>query len=334
MEPLVTIILPVYNSELFIHEAISCILNQDYQNIEFLIINDGSTDKTENIIFKFKNTKIKYVKNTSNKGLIYTLNKGIKLANGKYIARMDADDLCHPTRIRKQVAILEKDEQIGVCGTNFKYIGKRNESIKYPENHKDIKTHFINFYAFCHASALLRRSILNIHNLNYNNKFTHVEDYELWSHLIQVTKIHNLQEELYYYRYHNTNISQIHFKTKQFAVQECRILNLKNNLGYNLNEEELELFNEIHNLKSNSNHPKSVYKFLWKLYKLGCQNEDLNHDILFDILRKWWTQYILSIRKYKPKFIYVFLTSKFRLNSFNHLARLIVKCIIKWEQKI
>ena len=98
MNPLVTVLMPVYNAEKYLSEAIDSILAQTYKNIEFLIINDGSTDRSESIIWDYqsRNSKIVYVKNETNMKLIATLNKGVKMANGKYIVRMDADDISKP----------------------------------------------------------------------------------------------------------------------------------------------------------------------------------------------------------------------------------------------
>ena len=123
--PIVTVLMPVYNAEKYLAEAINSILNQTFTNYELLIINDGSTDKSEEIILKYSDKRIRYIKNDKNIRLVATLNKGIELAKGKYIARMDADDISVPTRLEKQITLLENNEDIGVCGS-FLYVFGEN----------------------------------------------------------------------------------------------------------------------------------------------------------------------------------------------------------------
>jgi glycosyltransferase involved in cell wall biosynthesis len=107
--PEISIVLPAYNCEAFLTEAIESILNQTLKDFELIIINDGSTDKTEDVVKSFSDARIIYLKNETNSGLVYTLNKGIDIAKGKYIARMDGDDISLPTRLAKQKAILDEN---------------------------------------------------------------------------------------------------------------------------------------------------------------------------------------------------------------------------------
>ena len=127
MNPLVSIILPAYNCEKFIRKTIHSLINQTYSNFELLVINDGSTDATTSIIQSFKDTRIQLIQNEKNKGLIYTLNKGIELSKGKYIARIDADDICLPERLQKQVNWLEKNTQIAIVATQILLIENRTK---------------------------------------------------------------------------------------------------------------------------------------------------------------------------------------------------------------
>ena len=120
----VTVLMPVYNGEMYLREAIDSILHQTFTDFEFLIINDGSTDNSETIILSYDDSRIRYEKNDSNLKLIATLNKGIELAKGKYIVRMDADDISIPDRIEKQVAFLEKNPDVGICGSWFTAFGQ------------------------------------------------------------------------------------------------------------------------------------------------------------------------------------------------------------------
>ena len=140
MNPLVTVLMPVYNGEKYLKEAIESILNQTFKDFEFLIINDGSTDNSVKIIQSFNDLRIRLIHNESNIGLIKTLNKGLKLSNGKYIARMDCDDVSLPKRLSVQINFMEKHPEIGVCGSWVKIIGLEQKFInKYPQKHEEAR---------------------------------------------------------------------------------------------------------------------------------------------------------------------------------------------------
>ena len=121
-----------YNEEAYIRDAIVSVLNQTYENFEFIIINDGSTDQTESIIISITDKRIKYLKNEVNIKLIDSLNKGIALATGKYIARMDSDDICFPERLEKQVEFMEANPNIGISGAQLELFGRSKGQMNYP----------------------------------------------------------------------------------------------------------------------------------------------------------------------------------------------------------
>ena len=115
--PAVSVVMPVYNGEKYLRESIDSILNQTYTDYEFIIVNDGSNDKTEEIILSYNDNRIRYIKNEKNLQIVKSLNRGIELAKGRYIARMDADDISLPRRFEKQITFMENNLEIGVCGT-------------------------------------------------------------------------------------------------------------------------------------------------------------------------------------------------------------------------
>ena len=132
----ITVLMPVYNASLFLREAIESILNQTYKNFEFIIINDGSTDSSLQIIESFKDPRIKLVNNERNLGIIKTRNKGLQLAKGKYIANMDADDISLPTRLEKQFTFLEKNPDVAVIASKLVLINQNNDEIGiWPEDY-------------------------------------------------------------------------------------------------------------------------------------------------------------------------------------------------------
>jgi glycosyltransferase involved in cell wall biosynthesis len=200
--PLVTVLMPVYNAEQYVGAAIESILTQTYPHFEFLIINDGSKDKSDKIIKSFSDSRIKYLKGSKNKGLDVILNEGFARAEGKYIARMDADDISLPNRLIKQVEFLEQFPEYGMVGSLYADMDSKRKITKIGgllTDFEDIKMgiNFIN--TFCHGAVMFRKSTLKDHKLAYNSSFKPYEDYELWTRIVNFTKVANLPEVLYLY---------------------------------------------------------------------------------------------------------------------------------------
>ena len=198
---LISVIMPCYNAEKYLKEAIDSVLAQSEKNFELLLINDGSTDLTESIIKSYSDPRIVYLKNENNKGLIYSLNKALKQSNGSYIARIDADDICKKNRLLCQVEFLEKNVEINVVGSNAELIDENSNVIgelKMPKKDKDIKAALFAYSPFIHPSVMFRRIALE--NVFYNIDYHRVEDYELWIRLSENNKFHNINEKLICYR--------------------------------------------------------------------------------------------------------------------------------------
>lgn len=190
----VSVVMGVYNSEDFVKEAIQSVLNQTYEDLEFIVINDGSTDNTLQVLKKFRDPRLKII-NQKNIGLTKSLNKGIKMAEGKYIARQDADDISSPERLYKQLKIMEKYEDVGIVASNFVVFSVKHflEGILKPDIKKFPKKN-----VFAHGSLMFRSELLR--NNLYNDKFLYKQDYELLYRLYRQTKIYIIPEVLYYHR--------------------------------------------------------------------------------------------------------------------------------------
>lgn len=220
-EPLVSVVMPVYNGALYIQQSMVSILKQTYTNFEFIIVDDGSTDHTLSIIKANNDTRIHLVQLHFNNGIVNALNTGIKLAKGKYIARMDADDIALPERLANQVDFLEKHEEVGLLGTQYKAIGARSR--KFPLIHNDLVWYMFNACPFIHASVMIRKSVLDKHNLSYDKQFEYAEDLALWVKLSNVTQIANLPEVALKYRVHQAT----HFQTKNISIQHNHTIKLQ-----------------------------------------------------------------------------------------------------------
>lgn len=163
-KPLVSVTIPCYNAEKYVESAVCSIMNQTYKNLEIIITDDCSTDKTFEILQRLakEDSRIKLYKNETNLKIVKTLNNMIFQANGKYIARMDADDVSLPERIEKQVLFLEQNSDFSFCGTNAYHIDENGKTIDksvLPETFEDNKF-FLKFYStFYHPTVMIRSDV-------------------------------------------------------------------------------------------------------------------------------------------------------------------------------
>lgn len=213
--PLVSVIMPVYNGGQFLALSINSILNQSYKNLELVIIDDGSQDGSKEIIKAFQHTdeRIKFI-SRHNMGLVCTLNQLIQMADGRFIARMDADDIAHPERIQKQVQYLLNDLSIALVGTGYHYIdlnGRKIGSRKVMSGEGLLKASMLFGSPFAHPTVMFNADVCG-KSLNYNAEFEHAEDYELWLRLCwrEKLKVANLTEKLLMYRVHSSSVSTVY----------------------------------------------------------------------------------------------------------------------------
>ena len=205
--PLVSVIMPVYNAEKYLEEAIKSVLSQTFTNFEFLIFNDGSTDNSLKIIQSYQDDRIVLAYNGQNKGYVSHLNEGIRLARGKYIARMDADDICLPERFEKQVDFLEKNPTYVLCGSRIKCFGETQDEVMLPLEDEEIRLKMLYITPFAHPSVMIRKATLLENALRYDKEVMPAEDHDLWARIAQLGKLHNLKTPLLRYRMHPQNIS-------------------------------------------------------------------------------------------------------------------------------
>ncbi len=244
MMPKVTVLLPIYNGEKYLKEAIESVLGQTFKDFEFLIINDGSTDNSVKIINSYQDPRIKLIYNEKNLGLIASLNKGFELIQTEYIARMDCDDISSPDRLLKQINYLDQHPKIGVLGSWVKIIGDYDFVGKYYIQHEEIKASLLFNSSLAHPSVVIRKKILDRCNFRYNEKFKHAEDYEMWTRMIEITNFANLPEPLLFYRKHSESISKTQNEAQKINSQEIRLGQLKK-IGLEATDEELKIHGSI-----------------------------------------------------------------------------------------
>jgi glycosyltransferase involved in cell wall biosynthesis len=231
--PSISVLLPAYNSEAFIAEAVKSLLNQTWPDFELIIINDGSADRTEEIILSFSDPRIHYHRNEKNSGLIYTLNKAIDLSRGEYIARMDADDICLPERLYCQKKFLDQHTEISVAASTILFIdGTGKETGNWELDKKTVLPAQIKKtmpYENCiaHPSVMIRANVLR--EFRYKSYQENIEDYDLWLRLLnRGYVIGKTETPLLYYRVHDTSITGSALKKKNFffthAVMKVKFL--------------------------------------------------------------------------------------------------------------
>lgn len=236
--PLITVIIPCYNAELYLIQALDSICSQTYQNLEILAINDGSKDKTLELLNKYaaKDKRIIVVNNESNIGLIKTLNKGIDLASGLFIARMDADDICSLDRISILYEYLIKHPDIDIVSSGNTLMNQHEQFLKQmvPKALDNLALKFVSFFStpIVHAGLLGKTEVFK-RNL-YDENYIHSEDYELFSRLIlKGVKFGNINLPLYHIR---VNLESVSYKYESTQIQTTISISKNNlNLYYNKN---------------------------------------------------------------------------------------------------
>lgn len=216
--PLVTIAIPFFNVENFILDAVKSIFAQTYQNWELILIDDGSSDNSLSIAKSISDSRVRVISDGQNRKLAYRLNQLSNIASGQYIARMDADDLCSPARIQKQLELMESDPDLDVVGTGICYLDKKDNPVgdtgaRTYKTHEEICREPARTFGLCHASVLAKK--VWYQKNKYNENIRYGQDFNLWLRTYRHSKFGNVAEPLYYYRLDNSfNLK------KQFIVRK------------------------------------------------------------------------------------------------------------------
>jgi glycosyltransferase involved in cell wall biosynthesis len=210
--PTISVVMPVYNTGSYLHDSINSILQQTFTDFEFIIINDGSTDNSEEIILSYKDPRIRYYKNEKNEGLIFSLNRGLEIAKGKYIARLDGDDICSSQRLEKQKEWLENNTTFAVVGSTITFIDEHSNKIgewkldQLTTSPAAIKRAMAKENCLAHPSTMIRSELIK--KMQYAPYQKHTEDYDLWLRILaDGGLIAKMPEKLLLYRVHKTSIT-------------------------------------------------------------------------------------------------------------------------------
>jgi glycosyltransferase involved in cell wall biosynthesis len=222
-EPVISVVMAVYNEKVeWLHESIESILQQTFSDFEFIIINDNPTRVENSLIlqeYQKKDKRIIIITNEQNIGPPKSFNKGMKLAKGKYIAHMDADDISLPMRFEVQLEIMEKNPNIIVCGSRIEVFGENKKNYYFPflEKSDDIKNVLIIGCLVSHPTTMIRKDILSKNNILYDEKYIYAQDYKLWFDLYDYGEFYNVPRVLLRYRTSKSHTSY-HNKDKQHML--------------------------------------------------------------------------------------------------------------------
>ncbi len=204
MTPTVSILMPVYKTSQYLREAIDSILSQSFADYELIVLNDCSPDNAEDVLDRYTDSRIVRYKGEKNVGLSNVLNIGIGMARGKYIARMDSDDLSLPDRIRIQVEYLESHPEIDLVSVGMQLFGAKDEVWIRERDPEKVKINALFHSPILHASSMWRRDRFERFDLRFRQEMVPSEDYDLWTRaLVKGLKLVNLPLVLYKYRIHS-----------------------------------------------------------------------------------------------------------------------------------
>jgi glycosyltransferase involved in cell wall biosynthesis len=281
MSVLVSVILPVYNQQTYIAECLESLVCQTHSNLEIIIVNDGCSDGTMEVVEQFRDSRIRIISNEQNRGLAYSVNRGIDISNGKYIARMDADDVAVPSRFERQVKFMDHNPDIDVSGGGMKSFGYSSFMHEFPVLHNNCKAQLLFNVCFGHPTVIFRKKVFD-HGNRYDERLKqYSEEYELWCRLVDRYRFANLPEVL------------IHYRTFSPAAKNEAILLQKRNsreIRKRLIEEQFEPVSEesllmhdnicnLHPVKSKTEFQK-LLKWLESIEELNTRHKSFDPDAL------------------------------------------------------
>jgi glycosyltransferase involved in cell wall biosynthesis len=285
--PRVTVLTSIYNGEKYLREALDSILNQTFKDFEFLIINDCSTDKTAEILESYRDPRIRIVNNEENMGLTKSLNKGLKLANSEYIARMDADDISLPERLQKQVEFLDEHPEIGVLGTWIQWIDENSKPsiIIRPPTAPGVIGWFLIFEnCVAHPSVMMRADVI-IQLGFYNAEAIHAQDYDLWVRANFITRIANIPDTLVQLRVWEGSISSRQAQTQEMIAINTMHEMIRRVLGSEVPLETVADLRKsgIGSLSVSSKRIGAVSSLIEQLHQVYLRQNSLNHTEALEV---------------------------------------------------
>jgi glycosyltransferase involved in cell wall biosynthesis len=310
-KPSLSVIMPVYNRAAYLKQSIESVLNQSFRDFEFIIIDDGSNDGSVDIIQSFKDERIRFYRNSENRGIVYSRNRGLAKAQGKYVAMFDSDDIALADKFEKQIHFLEQNPEYVMCGTWVKWVDENGEPTgekwKLPAAPKEIPAIMLFRNYFVQPTVVIRRDA--IPEGGYSEGFDIVEDSKMWFDVSLKHKMANIPEYLLYYRVHSGNVSN---------RSEKHIRNSKKLIAYQLaklniqaSEQELDMHLKLKDSdKISSRQELDTYeKWLLKIIQANEIVHLYNEKIFRRIVFNRWLKVCHKARALHIFMIYKFIKS-------------------------
>lgn len=328
----ISVVMSAYNAEKYIAAAIDSILGQTFGDFEFIILDNCSEDHTAEIIHSYHDARIRFVQNETNLGIAGSLNKGIELSQGQYIARMDADDVCYPNRFSIQVKYMDAHPGVCLCAGQHDLLirGKVQRTVQGNTISPDAMR-FCQYFGnrVAHSTVMMRASALRGHQLEYDVRYRIAQDYKLWMDLLQVGDQVVLNEKFLQYRIHESNLSGNSTATDQESAEIA-----EDALAHSfIPKEDCLLLSRAYRKKLKMpSEVESLGQVLLRRYrqcKLRMDDvaarellEQIFYGFLLDYTCQGWTLYWHAAK-----------TGIFRWNSIWGL-KLLIKSLIKWRRSV
>ena len=333
-KPLVSVLMPVYNAAQFLSASLGSIIKQDYDELEIIIVDDESTDQSIDIVQSFHDPRIVIVKNPENMGLAASLNEAIQVSRGAFLARMDADDIAHSSRISSQVSFMLANPDIDVLGTSMQYFGESRFLNHFPETHEACRSYLMFNVCFGHPTVMFRRYVFDSAENFYNPRLKqYSEEYDLWCRLSDKHRFHNLQQVLLYYRTYPPAIKSEAESKRIVNSSEIR----KNYLTLRLGELHHEDWS-VHCMATFLTGFKSIEDIrkidLWfkRLLDLNVQIKVFNQEILKAQLAERFFEVCYAFTSFRSWTILIFYKSEWSVKfkpSFRKTLKFVVKQLLK-----
>ena len=290
--PRVTVLMPAYNAAAFLPAAVESILQQSFTDFEFLIIDDGSTDESVAVIETFRDKRIRLVRNDINLGLTASLNRGLELARGAYVARMDADDISLPDRLQRQVAFMDANAEVAVCGSWLEAFDGRLKILWSPPlADEEIKANLFFESVIYHPTVMMRQPAFSDLPIRYDGDYPHAEDYELWCRLSRFRRFANIGAVLLQYRLHEQSVGRREADTQSVSAGMVR-RRVLGELGIEPSDAELELHFAVSTwrIEADRRFLEQTHNWLLKLLRANQERGMVSQQALEKVLAARWYQ--------------------------------------------
>ena len=328
----------VYNTGEYLQLAVNSVMQQTYPHFELIIVNDGSTDNSDEIIRTYSDERIIYIKNETNLGIVKTRNLGLDRMSGKYLAILDSDDIAILDRLEKQVAFMEENPEYGLCGSFFNIINSQGEvvnKVSFPQEDQDIKAYLQLGNCFCHSTVIVRGDLVKKHRYSEANLLA--EDYNLYLNLSEETKFRNLSFFGCCYRVHRNNVSYQMNNVMYDSIKEINRHNLLK-LDIPFTEDQLNLHSHFLIFDADYFSDQDIFLNLenWVKTLVAATQADfvMNRPVIFKFLLHRW--FVICYKKrmiqrvlfsnllttYKMKYVVVMLEEVYDHSTSKYLRKL------------